>query len=72
MNTKLLLAVAVALVGLAGTSATAQIVNSAHNFSSLAWSGGEICKPCHTPHFALPNLPRLWNHTLTTATYQMH
>ncbi len=60
-----------ALIGMAGT-ANAQITNSRHDFSSYAWSGGEICKPCHTPHFADYNAGRLWNHALTTATYTMH
>jgi hypothetical protein len=60
-----------ALVGLTGT-VNAQITNSAHDFSSYAWSGGEICKPCHTPHFANVAAGRLWNHALTTATYTMH
>ena len=53
------------------TTATAQIVNTKHNFSSMAWSGGEICKPCHTPHFANREAGALWNHELTTATYDM-
>lgn len=61
------LAVAGLTVGASG-----QIVGSAHDFSSYAWSGGEICKPCHTPHFAMAGIPRLWNHTLTTATYTLH
>ena len=60
-----------AVAGLAAT-ASGQIVGSAHDFSSMAWSGGEICKPCHTPHFAISGLPRLWNHTLTTANYTLH
>jgi Doubled CXXCH motif (Paired_CXXCH_1) len=60
----------VALVGFAG-AANAQITNSAHDFSSYSWSGGEICKPCHTPHFANYQAGRLWNHALTTATYTM-
>ena len=59
-------------LGALTTSASAQIVNTKHNFSSMAWSGGEICKPCHTPHFANQAAGRLWNHELTTATYQMH
>jgi predicted CXXCH cytochrome family protein len=62
---------AAALVGLAASGANAQITNSAHDFSSYAWSGGEICKPCHTPHFAVPEMPRLWNHELTNATYTL-
>ena len=48
------------------------IVGSDHNFTGTSWSGGEICKPCHTPHNAIDSLPRLWNHELTTATYTMH
>lgn len=63
---------AVALAGVAASSAMGQIVNTKHNFSGMAWSGGEICKPCHTPHNAIDGMPRLWNHALTTATYQMH
>lgn len=61
---------AVAVLGLAATS-QAQIVNSAHNFSSMSWSGGEICKPCHTPHGGNAAAGALWNHDLTNATYQM-
>ncbi len=59
------------LAGMVGT-ASGQIVGSAHDFSSMAWSDGEICKPCHTPHFAMSGVDRLWNHELTTATYTMH
>lgn len=69
-NTTLWLGAA-ALVGFAATTANAQIANSRHNFSSYAWSGGEICKPCHTPHFANASAGALWNHTLTNATYIM-
>lgn len=60
----------VAAAALAGT-ASGQITNSGHDFSSMAWSGGEICKPCHTPHFANAEAGRLWNHELTVATYVM-
>lgn len=70
LGTRLL--TAAALVGLAGSFANAQIALSRHNFSSYGWSGGEICKPCHTPHFANTSVGRLWNHALTTATYTMH
>ena len=63
---------AVALAGLAASSANAQIVNSAHNFSTTGWAGGEICKPCHTPHFANSAAGALWNHALSTATYTLY
>jgi predicted CXXCH cytochrome family protein len=65
-------ALAAATVGCLATSGFAQIVGSPHDFSSMSWSGGEICKPCHTPHNAIAGMPRLWNHELTVATYQMH
>lgn len=59
-----------ALAGLSG-AANAQITGSRHDFSTYSWSGGEICKPCHTPHFANVAAGRLWNHALSTATYTM-
>lgn len=62
---------AATLATLLATGTQAQIVNSGHDFSSYAWSGGEICKPCHTPHFANADAGALWNHTLTTATYTL-
>lgn len=68
--TNLLLGAAV--VALAGTGALGQISLSRHNFSSYGWSGGEICKPCHTPHFGNTDVGFLWNHALTNATYTMH
>lgn len=59
-----------AVAGLAAT-ANAQITNSGHDFSSYSWSGGEICKPCHTPHFANAAAGALWNHALTNASYTL-
>ena len=47
------------------------ISGSQHDFSSNGWAQNEICKPCHTPHFAnmtVPDAP-LWNHSVTTATF---
>lgn len=51
-----------------------RIRGSQHDFSSKSWSGGEICKVCHTPHNAdigIVEAP-LWNHQTTTATYQLY
>ncbi|MBZ0172437.1 MAG: hypothetical protein K8E66_08665, partial [Phycisphaerales bacterium] len=70
MKTKLLTGLAF-VAGMA-VAASGQIVGSGHDFSSMAWSDGEICKPCHTPHFAMPGILRLWNHELTTANYTLH
>lgn len=58
--------------------AKADITGSAHDFSKFSgggsWSEGEICKPCHTPHNAIATdlTGRLWNHTITTASYTLH
>ncbi len=60
----------IAMVCLAG-AAQAQITGSAHDFSTMAWSGGEICKPCHTPHFGNVDAGFMWNHELSAATFTM-
>lgn len=51
------------------------ITGSAHDFSTSSWNfTGEICAPCHTPHDADLNVPGapLWNHQVTTATFQLY
>ena len=51
----------------------AGIVGSAHDFSGLGWANGEICVACHTPHNSNTDITApLWNHTLSTATYQTY
>lgn len=56
------------------SSAMGQIAGSPHDFSqpAVTWSGGEICKPCHTPHFADTTVGYLWAHTLSTQTYTLY
>jgi len=49
----------------------AEISGSAHDFSVTGWAEGELCLPCHTPHFSnqiVDDAP-LWNHAVTTATF---
>jgi len=48
------------------------ITGSVHDFSSQGWSGGEICKVCHTPHNADSTVGPLWNHELSSATYTLY
>lgn len=50
------------------------VVGSAHDFSSQIWSGGEVCKVCHTPHNATLalNTKPLWNHQITSATFNIY
>ena len=57
-----------------GTTTNGWIKGSGHDFSQskYTWSGGEICKPCHTPHNAVhPEVSgAIWAHTLSTNSYQ--
>jgi predicted CXXCH cytochrome family protein len=68
--------VIVVVIMLMSLSVYADIAGTKHNFSSQTWSGagGQICKPCHTPHNSLTTVSDapLWNHTLTTATFTLY
>jgi predicted CXXCH cytochrome family protein len=73
LATRTMLALTVAAMGaVVGTTMGQSIIGSTkHNFAQASWSPeGEICLPCHTPHNAIVGQRRLWNHELTTATYQ--
>ena len=48
------------------------MVGQAHDFSGTGWADGEICKPCHTPHFADTEIGFLWAHTMSTQTYTLY
>ncbi len=67
-----LFAILALLAGFSGV-AMAGITGSAHDFSGFDFAGGQICLPCHTPHNGelVENAP-LWNHALSTATYQLY
>jgi predicted CXXCH cytochrome family protein len=58
--------------GCLAAAVLADIVNTSHDFSALAWAGGEICKPCHTPHFADPAVGFLWAHRLSSLSYTLY
>jgi predicted CXXCH cytochrome family protein len=71
MKTRTLItALGTAVAGLLVAGVQGDIVGSAHDFSGTSWAGGEICKPCHTPHFA-SDIGYLWAHTLSTQTYTL-
>jgi predicted CXXCH cytochrome family protein len=59
-----------------GTAAIAGITGSKHDFSSETWAEGQICLPCHVPHNAMTDgggvIRPLWNHVMTTATFDMY
>jgi predicted CXXCH cytochrome family protein len=57
-----------------GTTAFGQIMNSDHDLRTELSGLNEICLPCHTPHGSdttVTDAP-LWNHQVTTATFQMY
>ncbi len=66
---------AAALFALATHPAAAgTIMGSAHDFSTAAWSGGQICIACHVPHkgqSAVIAAP-LWNHAGSTQVYTLY
>jgi predicted CXXCH cytochrome family protein len=46
------------------------IMGSPHDFRRYPWSrSGEICLPCHAPHYPETLPAPLWNHELSTQTY---
>lgn len=72
-------AAALVVVGAMAGNARASIIGSAHDFGSFAWSGNQICQPCHTPHNATVKDANgvllqgpIWNHTLSSATYSVY
>ncbi|MHC4993178.1 MAG: hypothetical protein ACYTGC_19580, partial [Planctomycetota bacterium] len=72
MKTTWMLVAGAAAGGWLVLSAVADIEGSAHDFSSSSWAGGEICKPCHTPHFADTDVGFLWAHTMSTQVYDLY
>ncbi len=50
------------VIALAGQWARGGVEGSKHDFSNEAWSGGDRCGVCHTPHRHLaPKSAPLWN-----------
>ena len=61
------------VLALVGSDSEAAISGSKHDFSGEAWSGGQICLPCHAPHNNKNGANEvLWNHAASTATYQFY
>jgi hypothetical protein len=59
--------------------AQASILGSKHDFGQFGWAKNQICLPCHIPHNATVKDAQgnllggpLWNHTLSTATYDLY
>jgi predicted CXXCH cytochrome family protein len=72
---KRLLVASLALIGGVSICSTAPavITGSKHDFSGTSWTNGQICVPCHAPHNNKNDIGELlWNHTLSTATYDLY
>jgi predicted CXXCH cytochrome family protein len=52
--------------------AWADLIGSSHDFSSKAWSGGQVCAICHTPHNSQTAVVPLWNHAATNASFKLY
>jgi len=71
-KTAMMLGSVAVLGGCFAVSALADIEGSAHDFSNSNWAGGEICKPCHAPHFADTEVGFLWAHDMSTQVYTLY
>jgi len=70
MKKALFVAMVVTLSVMMVGSAFALISNSRHDFASIGYSfaSSEICKPCHTPHNAVVDVP-LWAHSTSVGPW---
>lgn len=70
----LIIPVAAAMVVMFAANLQAAITGTDHDFSGETWSGGEICVVCHTPHNSNTSVAEapLWNHEVTTATFDLY
>lgn len=62
------------VLAFAGTAFSQSIAGTDHDFSTNGWGTDQICIFCHTPHNAditVADAP-LWNHDLTTSTFQLY
>lgn len=74
---KILVAIAITVLGSSAAFAASNITGTKHNLSSGASTSqvrsntSQICAFCHTPHNAVPNVP-LWNRDQAASTYQLY
>ena len=57
-----------------GTAVAGTITGSAHDLSGKAYTGGQICVTCHTPHGSDTTVSEapLWNHDLTQKVFTVY
>lgn len=65
---------ALALLGAAAPASAGSIMGSVHDFTKFAWSGGQVCVPCHgsrNPNVNVTVAP-MWSHDLSKQTYTLY
>ncbi|MDH5614443.1 MAG: hypothetical protein OEY35_05370, partial [Gammaproteobacteria bacterium] len=57
-----------------GQATAGTIKDTAHDFSTKGYTGGQICVVCHTPHNSDTTISEapLWNHETTATTFTMY
>ena len=58
--------------GSLGQSAWGEITGSAHDFSSQAWAGGQVCIVCHAPHNSQAPWCRCGTGATTSTTFTLY
>jgi hypothetical protein len=48
------------------------IKDSHHDFSGTSWTSNEVCTLCHAPHNIVEDVTPLWNHELSTISYNLY
>ena len=66
------LVLASAMLFVASTAMAQGLTGTGHDFTSVGWSGGDVCAPCHTPHSTLTTDAPLWNHEATISTFDLY
>jgi predicted CXXCH cytochrome family protein len=67
-------ALAMPIVLFLPTDADSRVKDTPHRLTGtngISVLHDEVCRPCHTPHNAIPNVQPIWNHQLSTATWTL-
>ncbi len=48
------------------------IRDSHHDFSGASWTNNEVCTLCHAPHNTIKDIKPIWNHELSSISYELY
>ena len=65
---------AAALLAVPVPTPAGSIMGSVHDFTRFAWSGGQVCVPCHSSRSANSSVTivPMWSHELSKQTYTLY